>query len=155
MTVRFAPAYAMRTPFELGWSPSAASMTPAFTISSLNAPIAATSSLLGSMPASERSSALTSSMNRILLSPPIRSVVDRRVRRGPEIGVHARCPGKGQPLRHQYADHLLCRVRRPRRAVAAIPAVPAGHRAHVVAPGDHRHAEAPPAVVPEAGERVG
>src|SRR5262245_34683329 len=58
----------MRAPFELGWSPSAASITPAFAMSSLNAPIAATSSLLGRTPASERSPALTSSMNRILVS---------------------------------------------------------------------------------------
>ena len=57
-----------RAPFELGWIPSAASSTPAFIISSLNRPIAATSSLLGSTPASVFLSARTNIMNRIVVS---------------------------------------------------------------------------------------
>src|SRR5436309_1008548 len=55
-----------RAPFELGWIPSPASRTPDFTISSLNRPIAATSSLLGRTPASVFLSARTSIMNRIV-----------------------------------------------------------------------------------------
>src|SRR5439155_19234487 len=55
-----------RAPFELGWIPSPASRTPAFTISSLNRPIAATSSLLGRRPDSVFLSARTSIMNRIV-----------------------------------------------------------------------------------------
>ena len=39
-----------RAPFELGWSPSAASITPAFTISSLNFPISSMSSWSGERP---------------------------------------------------------------------------------------------------------
>ena len=39
MTVRSLPENLMRAPFELGWSPSPASITPAFTSSSLNFPI--------------------------------------------------------------------------------------------------------------------
>ena len=42
----------MRAPFELGCRPSPASMTPAFTISSLNLPIAVSNSVLGMTPAS-------------------------------------------------------------------------------------------------------
>ncbi len=56
----------MRAPFALGWIPSPASMTPAFTISSLNRPIAVISSLLGSTPASVFLSARTNIMNRIV-----------------------------------------------------------------------------------------
>jgi len=59
----------MRAPFELGWSPSPASITPAFTISWLKLSMAATSSLLGRTPASVFLSALIISMNRIVRSP--------------------------------------------------------------------------------------
>src|SRR2546427_4114871 len=73
-----------RAPFELGWIPSPASRTPAFTISSLNRSIAATSSLLGRTPASVFLSARTSIMNRIV-SPCGHCLVGRpehcRVRR--------------------------------------------------------------------------
>ena len=41
MTVRFAPENLTRAPFELGWRPSPASITPALTSSSLNLPISA------------------------------------------------------------------------------------------------------------------
>src|SRR5688572_21298543 len=63
----------MRDPFELGWSPSPASSTPAFAISSLKSPIAPISSRLGMTPASESLLAFTRIMNRIdtLLSPPV------------------------------------------------------------------------------------
>src|SRR5712692_7824030 len=67
----------MRAPLDVGWRPSAASITPALAISSLNLPISAKSSLGGSTPASEFLSALTSSMNRIVLSPWIRVCVSR------------------------------------------------------------------------------
>ena len=67
--VRFDPENVTRVPFELGWSPSPAISTPAFAISSLNCPIAARSSLLGSAPASDSFDALTSIMKRIVMSP--------------------------------------------------------------------------------------
>ena len=43
ITVRLSPENRTRAPFELGWSPSPASITPAFTSSSLNLPIAVSS----------------------------------------------------------------------------------------------------------------
>ena len=43
ITVRFVPENLTRAPFELGCSPSPASITPAFTSSSLNFPISARS----------------------------------------------------------------------------------------------------------------
>ncbi len=67
ITVRFAPENLTRAPFELGWSPSPASITPAFTSSSLNFPISVRSFSLGMTPASESLSALTSTMNRIVI----------------------------------------------------------------------------------------
>src|SRR2546426_265618 len=67
-TVRFAPENLTRAPFELGWSPSPASITPAFTSSSLNFPIAARSFSSGITPASESLLALTMIMNRIVFS---------------------------------------------------------------------------------------
>src|SRR4051794_21990490 len=57
----------MRAPFELGCSPSPASMTPAFTISSLNFIIADMSFSSGITPASELLSAGTRTMNRIVV----------------------------------------------------------------------------------------
>ena len=44
VTVRLPPENLTRAPFELGWSPSPASITPAFTSSSLYFPISARSS---------------------------------------------------------------------------------------------------------------
>ena len=67
VTVRASPSYLTRNPFELACSPSPASMTPAAIISSLNFPIALTSSFVGSTPASESLLALTSIMNRIVV----------------------------------------------------------------------------------------
>jgi hypothetical protein len=52
--------------FELACSPSPASITPAFTISSLNFPMASINSLVGRTPASESLLALTIIMNRIV-----------------------------------------------------------------------------------------
>src|ERR1700694_5142730 len=69
MTVRLSPEYLTRAPLELAWSPSPASITPALSSSSLNCPISASASLLGSTPASDSSLALTSIMNRIVMSP--------------------------------------------------------------------------------------
>src|SRR5216684_5149288 len=68
-TVRFSPENRTRLPFELAWSPSAASSTPAFTSSSLNFPMSARSFCLGITPASESLLALTITMNRIVKSP--------------------------------------------------------------------------------------
>src|SRR5260370_14718595 len=69
ITVRFPPENLTRAPFALGCSPSAASITPAFIISSLNFTIASMSSLVGGTLASLSLVALTSSMNRIVVSP--------------------------------------------------------------------------------------
>ena len=69
ITVRFPPENLTRAPFELGWSPSPASITPAFTSSSLNFPISVRSFSSGRTPASESLSALTITMNRIVVSP--------------------------------------------------------------------------------------
>src|ERR1700716_2130593 len=69
MTVRLSPEYLTRAPFALAWGPSPASITPALSSSSLNWPISASASLLGSTPASDSSLALTSIMNRIVVSP--------------------------------------------------------------------------------------
>src|ERR1700686_565428 len=66
-TVRFVPENLTFAPLELGCSPSAASRIPALAISSLNFPIAASSSLLGRAPASESLFAFTIAMNRILV----------------------------------------------------------------------------------------
>ncbi len=65
ITVRVWPANRTRLPFELGCSPSAASSTPAFTSSSLNLPMTASSCALGITPASESLLALTSTMTFI------------------------------------------------------------------------------------------
>src|SRR5882762_7412083 len=69
ITVRFPPEKRTRLPFELAWSPSAASSTPAFTSSSLYFPISARSFCFGKTPASESLLALTITMNRIVMSP--------------------------------------------------------------------------------------
>src|SRR5712664_1007335 len=70
--VRCCPENRTRLPFELGCSPSPASITPALTSSSLNFPMAANVFLVssvGRIPASEFLSALTITMNRIGVSP--------------------------------------------------------------------------------------
>ena len=59
-----------------------------------------------------------------------------------------------ETLGHQDPDHVLLGVAIPGGAVAAVPALPSGGR-HIIAPGGHGHAEAPAAVVPEAGEEEG
>src|SRR5213075_2863577 len=69
MTVRLVPENLTRAPLELGWSPSPASITPAFTSSSLYFPIAVRSSVLGITPASLSLLALTITMNLIVGSP--------------------------------------------------------------------------------------
>src|SRR2546428_6195861 len=66
MTVRLLPEYRTRTPFELGWSPSPERITPDFSPSSKNAPIAARSFSSGRTPASVSLSALSRPMNRIV-----------------------------------------------------------------------------------------
>jgi hypothetical protein len=70
-TLRFVPENRTRLPFELGFSPSPANITPAFTRSSLNFPIAASNSFRGMTPDSESFVALTITMHRIsrLLDP--------------------------------------------------------------------------------------
>src|SRR5262245_33012579 len=61
------PAYLMRAPREVGCRPSPALITPAFAISSLKAPIAASSSVLGMTPASLSLLAFTITMNCIVM----------------------------------------------------------------------------------------
>src|SRR5262245_53370497 len=63
VTRRCSPANLTRAPFELGCRPSPASMTPAFTNSSLYLPMSASSCWLGNSPASEPLLALTKIMN--------------------------------------------------------------------------------------------
>src|SRR5258708_5502031 len=58
--------YLIRAPFEVGCRPSPASMIPALTSSSLNLPIAVSSSVLGITPASVSLLAFTITMNRIV-----------------------------------------------------------------------------------------
>src|SRR5712672_3346893 len=70
--VRCCPENLTRLPLELGCNPSPASITPAFTSSSLNFPMAAKVSLVflvGRTPASESLSALTITITRIVKSP--------------------------------------------------------------------------------------
>ena len=68
ITRRFLPENATRAPRELGCRPSPASITPARTNSSLNAPIAANSSCVGITPASLSFVAFTITMNRMSFS---------------------------------------------------------------------------------------
>src|SRR5258708_17597909 len=65
----FSPGNRTRLPFELACSPSPASITPAFTSSSLYLPILARISVLGRMPASETLLALTITITRIAMTP--------------------------------------------------------------------------------------
>src|SRR6267378_617007 len=82
-------------------------------------------------------------------------VVDRLVGSGPEIAIygggHRRLP---DALGHEDAGHVLPGVGVPGRAVAAVPAVGPDRPRQIVAPGDDGHAEAPAAVVPEAGKEI-
>src|SRR5437588_4201103 len=66
LTLGAFPEYLIRAPFDVGCRPSPASMTPAFTISSLNLPIAVSISVLGITPASVSLLAFTITMNRIV-----------------------------------------------------------------------------------------
>src|SRR3989442_15131282 len=68
ITVRLLPENLTRAPFELAWSPSAASSTPAFSSCMLNLPISVRLFSSGRPPASESLLALTRIMNRIVLS---------------------------------------------------------------------------------------
>ena len=77
ITVGFPPENLTRAPFELGWSPSPASMMPAFTSSSLKLPISVRSFSLGMTPASVFLSALMMIMNRIVVSPLVSSFGSR------------------------------------------------------------------------------
>src|SRR5712691_12518314 len=66
MTVRLFSENFTRATFELGCSPSPASITPALTSSSLYLVISSRSLSSGRMPASESAFALTRTMNRIV-----------------------------------------------------------------------------------------
>src|SRR5437899_9769016 len=67
ITVRFAPEYLTRQPFELGFKPEASSSTPALCISSLYFCMSDMSFSEGITPASESFVALTIIMNRIAI----------------------------------------------------------------------------------------
>ncbi len=69
ITVRLSPSNRTRAPLELGASPSAASITPAFTSSSLYLFISTNELSSGRAPASVDASDLTRIMNRIAASP--------------------------------------------------------------------------------------
>src|SRR5712691_7764915 len=68
ITVRFAPEYLTRQPFELGFKPEASSSTPAFCSSSWYFCISIMSFSEGITPVSESFVALTIIMNRMLFS---------------------------------------------------------------------------------------
>src|SRR5712691_804037 len=96
ITVRFPLENLTRAPFELAWSPSPASITPAFTSSSLNFPMSVRIFLSGRTPASEFLSALTSTMNRIAMSPSTYTTNNGRPDRHPSaslLEVSAKCRG--------------------------------------------------------------
>src|SRR5713101_5506998 len=76
--VRFGPAYLMRQPFALAWSPEASSSTPAFCRSSWYFAISASIVSCGITPASESGVAFTMIMNRMVLSPPLLGLGCRR-----------------------------------------------------------------------------
>src|SRR5437016_11469135 len=86
ITVRLPPENLTRAPLELGCNPSPASITPAFTSSSLYFPISVRSCSLGITPASESLVAFTIIMNRIVVSPSF--VNPPRSRRLPCSFVH-------------------------------------------------------------------
>src|SRR5262245_28293988 len=81
-TALLPPEKVTRFPFELGCSPSPASITPAFTSSSLNLPMSAKSFSLPMTPDSDSLFALTMTMNRmcILLVRVGSGALDRTVR---------------------------------------------------------------------------
>src|SRR6266480_1908714 len=86
MTVRFAPEYLTRQPFELGFKPEASSSTPAFCSSSWYFCISDIRFSEGITPASESFVALTIIMNRMLFSnrrTRPREIDTPRVRRHP------------------------------------------------------------------------
>src|SRR2546422_10143839 len=68
ITVRLPAENLTRAPLELACSPSPASITPAFSSSMLNFPISVRIFSSGRTPASESLLALTSTMNRIVVS---------------------------------------------------------------------------------------
>src|SRR5262249_14402708 len=83
MTVFLPAENRTRLPLLLGWRPSPANMTPAFTNSSLNLPMSASSFSLGIAPASEFFVALTTTMPRIVVlllrlgGPPVEGARQR------------------------------------------------------------------------------
>src|SRR5439155_23118330 len=85
VTVRLFPENLTRAPFELAWSPSPASITPALASSSLNFPIAVRAFSSGRTPASESLLAFTRIMNRMAL---ISSWFRVRSRVGPRLHLH-------------------------------------------------------------------
>src|SRR6185437_14940914 len=77
----------MRAPFDDACRPSPASITPAFTISSLNFPMAWTSSMSGMAPDSLVAFAFTIIMNFIVVSSSL-SVRFLVIRHRPDLGCH-------------------------------------------------------------------
>jgi hypothetical protein len=71
MTVLSRPDNLTRFPLEVGWRPSPASMTPAFTSSSLNFPISLRTCSPGIWPASDSLLAFTITITRIVLLLPL------------------------------------------------------------------------------------
>src|SRR5262249_38364127 len=91
ITVRLVPSKRTRLPLELACSPSPASMTPAFTNSSLNLPIAARISGPGRTPASDSLLAFTMTMTRIVVSPFGFGIV-------PHVGGSTWCRARGDEI---------------------------------------------------------
>src|SRR5580765_9032071 len=81
MTVRSVPENRTRLPLELGWRPSPASMTPAFTSSSLYFPMSVSNFSVGICPASDSLLAFTITITRIVTSCPFYVLVERGTRK--------------------------------------------------------------------------
>ena len=90
ITLRLSPENLTRAPLELGCNPLPSSITPAFTISSLNFAMAESNSSEGILPASKSLVALTITMKRIVVCPllfgagSILALLRRRTK-GPKI----------------------------------------------------------------------
>src|SRR5580704_13965283 len=127
--MRFPSDFEMRAPFELGWSPSRASSTPAFVRASLYRIILSIICLSGSLPASAFSPGCISIINRIVVSPmkceagrtderaprTLPNVVDRLVSRGPETEIDSRWLGVVKALGCRDRDDALERGCEPMR----------------------------------------
>src|SRR5262249_36456244 len=104
---RFPSANLTRLPFELAWSPSPASMMPAFTSSSLYFPIFSRISRLGRTPASDSLLAFTITITRIVLSPVLCVVVELAVTHFSRAGSTLYSHGEGASAGSTRFEYLF------------------------------------------------